>query len=69
MDDRGKCDPPDKADKAIRINRKLTGEEKLDTQLHEIFHALAWHVDEEYVEQAATEVARALYRLGYREQD
>lgn len=63
----GDCDAPDTVNKEIRIASHLKGEEKLDVILHEILHCAAWHVfDEGFVNQAATDMARALWRLGYR---
>lgn len=64
---RGECDPPDKLNKAIRIKRRLGMETELDTIIHECLHAAAWHMfDEQYVTQAAADIARLLIRLGWR---
>ena len=59
----GECDPPTATRKQIRIDDSLRGELLLDTLLHEIEHAKAWHVDEDHVAEAATETARILYRV------
>ena len=63
----GECDPPDRVNKAIRIKRPLAMELELDTIIHECLHAAAWHMfDEQYVTQAAADIARLLIRLGWR---
>jgi len=66
----GRCDPPDKPNKTITINSRLRGEELLDTIIHEVLHAASWDVlDEGFVEQTATDLARILWKLGYRKID
>jgi len=65
---RGACDPPDKPGKQIIVRDKLRGEERLEVLVHEMVHAAGWHLDEDYVERFARDVARALWRLGYRGQ-
>jgi hypothetical protein len=64
---RGECDPPCLPGKEIRVLSKLRGEERLEVLLHEMLHAAQWHLDEAYVEVIAADMARALWRLGYRE--
>jgi hypothetical protein len=64
----GNCDPPDVPHKSIRINRSLEGEEKLETIIHECLHAANWHYAEESLAQAAEDIARVLWRLGYRDE-
>lgn len=64
----GKCDPPDAPAVArkIRVCKSLTGKEELDTNIHEMIHACCWYLDEEVVRQSATDIAKALWQLGYR---
>ena len=63
----GKCDPPDQPNKGIRVLATLKGEKELDTIIHEALHAAAWTVlDEGFVDQTAEDLARLLWRLGYR---
>lgn len=63
---RGDCDPPNVANPVIRICATLTGEELLDTLIHEFLHASAFQIlDEEYVAKTATDMARELTRLGW----
>lgn len=68
MANRGDCDPPSQPGKAIRISSTLRGEERLEVLLHELVHAAGWHIDEGFVAQFASDAARALWRLGYRNQ-
>lgn len=65
-DARGKCDPPDSANKTIRILAGQQPQLELDTLIHELIHAGDWHRDEECVTQLATDIAAALWKLGYR---
>ena len=67
--DDGQCDPPDWPNKAIRIDKRLKGLHKLDTEIHEMLHAGQWNLDEEFVEKLAGDIARALYRMGYRDSE
>ncbi len=62
----GMCSEPDKPGKSITVAASLTGERRLDVIIHEMLHAADWHKDEEWVEQVASDIARALWRLGYR---
>lgn len=61
----GECDPPDKSGKAIRIRSSLTGQDRLDTIIHEVLHAGHWELKEDVVEQLASDMARILTKLGY----
>lgn len=63
---RGKCDPPDASGKAILIDSSLRGEELLEVLIHEQTHAGNWNLAEEWVEVFARDVARNLWRIGYR---
>lgn len=65
-DHRGKCDPPYASGKTILIDSRLRGQELLEVLIHEMTHAANWHLDEEFVEQFGKDVARALWRIGYR---
>lgn len=64
----GYCDPADKPDKRIQIRPSLKGRDELDTIIHEIHHAAdpSQMVDEKWVLQYATDLARVLWDLGYR---
>jgi hypothetical protein len=67
MANRGDCDPPTQPKKEIRISSALHGEERLEVLIHELVHSAGWHIDESFVERFASDAARALWRLGYRE--
>ncbi len=63
----GKCDPPDKANKCIYIGTHVKDADELETVVHEVLHAAAWHVlDETFVETTAKDLSRLLWKLGYR---
>ena len=63
---RGDCDSPDTPNKEIRVHSGLKGEELLEVILHECRHAADWTKDETYIEREARDLARVLWRLGYR---
>ena len=65
-DSRGDCDSPTTPSKSIRIDSRLRGERELEVILHECRHAADWGQSEEYVTEEARDVARILWRLGYR---
>ena len=69
MIDRGDCDAPTTKSKEIRVSCNLKDEEKLEVLLHEMFHAAHWNMDEEFIEKFAVDVARAIWRLGYRQNE
>jgi len=62
----GDCDPPNVKNKQIRVRQSLRGRLRLDTIIHELLHAALWEVREEWVDQTATDIARILDKLGYR---
>ena len=65
-DKRGDCDPPHGQGKTIRIEMGQDEHLEFDTLIHEFLHAGLWDIDEEAVEQLATDMARTLWKLGYR---
>lgn len=65
----GSCDSPKQKGKEIRIKRGLSEKRTLEVVIHEALHAADWHKDEEWVEGVADDIARILWRLGYRRQD
>lgn len=63
----GKCDPPETKNKAITIDKRLTGYPELDVLCHEIKHAECFDLyDEEFVNRTMSDLSWALWRLGYR---
>ena len=64
----GKCDGfTDVNDNyGLVIGRELNTRAGLETAIHEALHACNWHTREELVEVSAKDIARFLWRLGYR---
>ena len=52
----------------ISIARKVRGELELDTTIHELIHACQPDLAEDTVEEVASDIARVLWRMGYRRQ-
>lgn len=65
-DTRGFCTHVDDKNKTICLDAKLKDEEELEVYIHEFLHACFWDMDEAAVEEAGEDIARALWRLGYR---
>lgn len=65
----GLCDPPAKPGKRISIDNRLRGRLEMDTTIHELLHAACWDLSEEAVDETATDISRALWRIGYRKVD
>lgn len=63
---KGECQAPTTPRKTIKVRASLKGELRLDTLIHEMLHAADWSKDEEWVNETATDIARNLWRLGYR---
>jgi len=62
----GDCDPPNKRGKTIRILRGLNPHDELDTLIHEALHAGSWDLSEDSVNELARDIARLLWRVGWR---
>lgn len=54
--------------KRIIVASDLTERDELETVIHEMLHAADWSKDEEWVTEAGADIARALWRLGWRKQ-
>jgi len=64
----GVCDAPTAGrNKTIVIRPNLSDRDKLDTAVHEALHACYWDMDEEAVNEGASDIAKFLWRLGYRD--
>ena len=60
-------DPPGTgAQDRVVLNEKLKGRARLETEIHEFFHLVNPSLSESHVTQAAADLARILYALGYR---
>jgi hypothetical protein len=62
----GECDSPDTNGKEIRIATDLGNQEELEVIIHEMLHAADWSKDEEWVEVIADDIARTLWKLGWK---
>ena len=62
----GECDPPDKKAREMVIPTEGDTLFDLDCCIHEALHACFWWLEESFVERSATEIARLLWRLGWR---
>lgn len=68
-DTRGMCDNPSSKNKAITIfmNKLEDGSlEQLEVYLHEMLHAAFWDIEEDGIYNAADDIAKILWKLGYR---
>jgi len=63
---RGYCEGPHIKRRKIKVRSNLSEKMMLDTLIHESIHASFWSADEEAVTEAATDIARFLWNLGYR---
>ena len=66
--DKGTIEAPNIKGKRIFIREELKEKDELDTVLHECLHAADWWKDEEWVDEVAEDIARILWRLGWRKQ-
>ena len=62
----GECDSPDSKSKQIRISNTLKDEQLIEILLHEMLHGLNWRDSEEHIDESGRDLARVLWRLGYR---
>lgn len=62
----GLCDSPDTKRKAITIIEFARGQRELEIWIHEMLHACCWYLGEEFVGQFARDVARVLWKRGWR---
>jgi len=62
----GECDGPHIRNKEIRVDRRLKNQDELEVFVHEAMHAIDWKLDEEHVGKASADLARMLWKLGYR---
>lgn len=65
----GDIDDPYTQNKVLRIQMGLSALRELEVALHESFHACFWLLDETVITQSSEDIARFLWRLGYRRED
>lgn len=63
----GMCDPPGRG-AGINVDPRLKGRRELEVVIHECLHGAFWKLSERKVERFAADVARVLWRVGYRRQ-
>jgi hypothetical protein len=61
--------PKKKKPGIIAVHKSLKHLIELDTTIHEMLHACAPFGDEVWVNNSASDIAKALWDLGYRKQD
>jgi len=62
----GVCDAPTKKGKRVVVRPDLPPKRELEIIIHELTHAGLWDLDEEVVEEFASDLQRVLWTLGYR---
>ena len=64
----GSCDAPTDKNKQIKIAPRLRKDQRrlMEVVVHELIHASDWSKDETWVEPVAEDIARVLWKLGYR---
>lgn len=62
----GLCDAPDLDKKRIRIRSTLTEQTELETLIHECLHAAFWDADEYAISETSCDIAKVLWKLGYK---
>ena len=66
--DYGLCDNPNRKEKSIKLNRNLDEKQLLAFAIHEALHACLWDLDEQAIDSSSADIARFLYRLGFRKE-
>ena len=66
LDQAGECEAPHVTGKTISIDPRLADLKLLETLIHEGIHACQWDLAEEAVHSTAADIARLLWRVGYR---
>lgn len=62
----GLCDSPKGSGSVLRVFADMDTRKGLETCIHEALHACFWAKTEDKVGQTAKDIARLLWRLGYR---
>ena len=63
----GICESPRSSKRpALRVSVDISTQGGLETLLHEALHAEVWAKTEEVVDRASHDIARLLWRLGFR---
>ena len=62
----GHCEPPNQHGKHICIGPRLDEKDLLETIIHEGLHASYWELTEDAVDEAARDITKVLWRMGWR---
>ncbi len=62
----GFCTNPQDPNKQIQVDSRLTELDELETLIHEMNHAMNWSLSEAHVTESSRDMARSLWKLGYR---
>ena len=62
----GFCEDPGKPGKKIVIDSSISGQKRIEILVHELTHSANWDFAEEAVQETAKDIARILWKLGYR---
>jgi len=62
----GECSDPNMPNPMIRYYVGLKNTRRLDVLIHEMLHGCFWDISEEAIQFPATDIARVLWRMGYR---
>lgn len=65
----GSCDHPQPPHRKLYLQKNLDSLLGMEIAIHEGTHACFWDIDEEAIAEAAHDVARFLWNLGYRHKD
>jgi hypothetical protein len=71
---RGKLDSQldglcDASNRTITVRPSLCGERELEVMIHEMLHACHWDLGDEAITETSEDLARVLFRLGYRKSE
>lgn len=66
IDDWGYCTDRNSKGRHIAVDERAKGRMELDVIIHEMLHACYPDLNEQAINEAATDIAKALWRLGYR---
>ena len=62
----GICTDPSFTKREIKIHKKLKGAKEFEILIHEMLHACFWDIDENVIKEAGKDIAKALWKMGYR---
>lgn len=70
-DKSGYCSNPSfkKKRRIISVAADLKDKDELEINIHEFMHACGWFADEEWIDESASDIAAALWELGYRKDE